>query len=410
MFRKLFTWLALGSLGLAGCSQLSDDASLGNRPAGAALPAAVQTLPADWLAESVRNSYFCSSIRYNPNGRPECFEFWAMGQLVTRLTFHENGHLKSEEQFHNDQVSTGHYYDQTGKLLRKVEARGWLFFVSPEPGGRPAGAKPGETPPEELKLQVAVNTWRVSTNPSIEAGSEDRTAKPRSSESRARAARLDESLRAWMQKEAGVTLAKPAGTGTDPSTADLTEDIAFLTDPQVEAFLRRAQAEQGISIVDAPRLVTFDAREAWLSTGRRAWLVLQKKPPKSTRDKSDAGTSLSVTPTVSEDRRRVTLAVTASIGAMDGETHFVEASATVSETAADRNTLLIRMPIARYQVIGAREESTPDRNTATMDIIGKPVDDPQGSEGAVYLLLKPTIIVTGDIENEQIPNLMPAAR
>jgi len=86
----------------------------------------------------------------------------------------------------------------------------------------------------------------------------------------------------------------------------------------------------------------------------------------------------------------------------------VEASAQVLETVSDRDTLLIRMPIARYQVIGAREESTPDRNTATMDIVGKPVGDPQGAEGAVYLLLTPTIIVQGEIENEQFPNLMPS--
>ncbi|NLE57067.1 MAG: hypothetical protein GX616_01810 [Planctomycetes bacterium] len=34
MSRKLFTWLALGSLGLAGCSQRSDDALLRDQPAG----------------------------------------------------------------------------------------------------------------------------------------------------------------------------------------------------------------------------------------------------------------------------------------------------------------------------------------------------------------------------------------
>ncbi|NLE57066.1 MAG: hypothetical protein GX616_01805 [Planctomycetes bacterium] len=407
MFRKLFTWLALGWLGLAGCSQRPDDDLLRNRLVGAALPAAAQTLPADWHLGPPQDSYFYSSTRRFADGKPECMEVWAMGQLLERLTFHGNGRLKSEEQFCGGRISAAGYYDDSGKLLRKVQTRGWLSFVLAKPHTRPAGAEPGEISAGEPKLQVRVTARLVSTDGSIVDLGEDVTARPRSSKSHVRAARLDESLRGWLQKEAGITLARPAGTSTDPSTAGLTEEVAFLTLPQVEAFVRHGQAE-GIGLVNASCLTAFNAREAWLSTGRRTWLVLQKKPPKSTRDKSDAGTSLSITPTVSEDRRRVALAATVSIGATDGETHFVEASAQVLETVSDRDTLLIRMPIARYQVIGAREESTPDRNTATMDIVGKPVGDPQGAEGAVYLLLTPTIIVQGEIENEQFPNLMPS--
>lgn len=537
MFRKLFTWLALGSLGLAGCAQRSDDASLRNRPAGAALaarrpeirvydvrdiverdvkarreasrhvgnnaprsdeldeqdrqkrteelcrlvkeliepgtwgpegtvgaldiwneriiarhtpavqhrltevfrqvrelddsagslearfrlavthlrelPGAVQTLPADWHLGPPQDSYFYSSTRRYADGKPECMEVWAMGQLLERLTFHGNGHLKSEEQFCGGRISAAGYYDDSGKLLRKVQTRGWLSFVLAKPHTRPAGAEPGEISAGEPKLQVRVTARLVSTDSSIvdlvaDLG-EDVTARPRSSKSHVRAARLDESLRGWLQKETGITLARPAGTSTDPSTAGLTEEIAFLTDPQVEAFVRHGQAE-GIGLVNAPCLTTFNAREAWLCSRKTVSLVSQEEHSKGTRGEGEAGTSLYITPTVSEDRRRVTLAVTASIGTMDGETQFVEASAQVLETVSDRDTLLIRMPIARYQVIGAREESTPDGNTATMDIVGRPVGDPQRSEGAVYLLLTPTIIVQGDIENQQFPNLMPTTR
>ncbi len=111
MFRKLFTWLALGSLGLAGCSQRSDDASLRNRPAGNALPPGAQTLPADWPTVNPRDTYFSLNTRYGLNDKPEYIEIWAMGHLAERLSFHENGQPHADDQMIRRRQDEGGDYE-----------------------------------------------------------------------------------------------------------------------------------------------------------------------------------------------------------------------------------------------------------------------------------------------------------
>ena len=63
---------------------------------------------------------FACRTDYFRNGKPSAESWFNGGGLVRKLTFHENGRLKSAERLSNDEITYAVHYDQEGNIERQI--------------------------------------------------------------------------------------------------------------------------------------------------------------------------------------------------------------------------------------------------------------------------------------------------
>ncbi|MGA2232731.1 MAG: hypothetical protein ABSH22_17670, partial [Tepidisphaeraceae bacterium] len=124
----------------------------------------------------------------------------------------------------------------------------------------------------------------------------------------------------FTQGTSGITTGVPGsiGSGATPSSASFT----YLDDFQVNVMLQAVEAAANSSIVNAPRLSTYDGIQAELAVGTQFDYVSNLTPVvgsggsvgyTATVSTTSAGIELSVTPIVSADRKYVTLTITTQL-------------------------------------------------------------------------------------------------
>jgi type II secretory pathway component GspD/PulD (secretin) len=232
-----------------------------------------------------------------------------------------------------------------------------------------------------------------------------------------------------------LTLASPRPTGVPGGlNADTLPAFqmfgSFLDNIQVDFLLRATQLDVRGSLVDAPRLTVYSGRQADLNvsttvsyvaypgqlpvggTGINGQAALGRPPGIS---QLPQGRLLRVTPTVSADRRYVTLELQPYISTVEFEVwpdptgplqlpRFSSTSIGTTVTVPDRGWLLL----------GGLNQAGETEAEAGVPIISKiPIlkraytnRSRVKDERTLLILVKPTIIIQGEIEEEAFPNLV----
>ena len=196
--------------------------------------------------------------------------------------------------------------------------------------------------------------------------------------------------------------------------------VMLLDDTQLTIFLRNTEqimaSSPNASIVDAPRLVAWDNKEASLSVNTTAQVSLPVLSaglfqPRKRVSPLFRGRELRVTPTLSPDRQHVTLAIDASVE--EDDSLLVGASYPFKSSSLKRatqprlesrdsariviktdlplgRTLLLRTPIVSTGIKGIRRAPDVDGKTA-YTIFREPAQRPHNSPAFLYLLVKPTL-------------------
>ncbi len=225
-------------------------------------------------------------------------------------------------------------------------------------------------------------------------------------------------------------LAEPRSTGV-PGTlvgSDATPGFqmfgSFLDNLQVDFLLRATQMDARSSIVDAPRLVTFNNRGAYITVQTLSYYVaLPGYLPASgsgvggqaaggrdpTVSSVPKGRTLDVTPTVSADRRYVTMTVRPLVT----DVRFsVFPGATGPLQLPEQDITLLRtsvnVPDRGWVLLGGLKQAGETEVVAGVPLVSKvPIlkraytnQSQVKDESILLILMKPTIIVQGEQEEE----------
>jgi len=209
----------------------------------------------------------------------------------------------------------------------------------------------------------------------------------------------------------------------------------FLDNLQVDFLIRATQVDQRSSILTAPRIVLFNGQDAWIAVQEQQAYVsdLQAQVQENvgvfepTIDTTSTGTQLRVQGTVSADRRYVTLTLQPVVSRLIDMFNFVVSSGALNVPGAQ-----VQLPL--LQVTGlATTVSIPDGGTLLIG--GQKLADETEIEAGVPLLskipllkrafsnrslvkneqtllilVKPTIIIQTEQEEDAFPQLSSAVR
>jgi len=226
-----------------------------------------------------------------------------------------------------------------------------------------------------------------------------------------------------------LALAAPRSTGIPGSLAGESATIpafqlfgSFLDNLQVDFLLRATQLDARSSVVDAPRIVTFNNRGAYIAVNTFSSYVMVPgylPAPGSGvggqaaggRDPQigsiPRGRTLDVLPTVSADRRYVTLTVRPQV--TDARfSVFQGATGPLQLPETDITTLRtsVNVPDRGWVLLGGLKQAGETEVEAGVPIISKiPIlkraytnRSRVKDESVLFILLKPTIIVQGEME------------
>jgi type II secretory pathway component GspD/PulD (secretin) len=226
-----------------------------------------------------------------------------------------------------------------------------------------------------------------------------------------------------------LALASPRSTGIPGSLAGETATIpafqifgSFLDNLQVDFLLRATQLDARSSVVDAPRVVTFNNRGAYITVQTMAYYVALPgylPAPGSgvggqaaggrdpTISMIPRGRTLDVLPTVSADRRYVTLTVRPMVSDARFSV-FQGATGPLQLPEQDITTLRtsVNVPDRGWVLLGGLKQAGETEIEAGVPLISKiPIlkraytnRSRVKDESVLFILLKPTIIVQGEQE------------
>lgn len=228
-----------------------------------------------------------------------------------------------------------------------------------------------------------------------------------------------------------LALAAPRATNIPGSFAGETTTLpafqiygSFLDNLQVDFLLRASQLDARSSIVDAPRLVTFNNRGAYITVSTLAYYVALPgylpAPGSGVGGQAAAGRdptvsmipigrTLDVLPTVSADRRYVTLTVRPMVSNASFQV-FQGATGPLQLPQQDYTTVRtsVNVPDRGWVLLGGLKQSGETAIEAGVPLISKiPIlkraytnRSRVKDESVLFILLKPTIIVQGEQEEE----------
>ncbi len=125
-WKGLTLWAVVLS-GLSGCGQSHSIKDVKHYDSGQLRQTGVSWHHDKWNSEDV-SCYYTSE--YFKDGKLSREKWVHNGNFVRKLTFHENGTLKSEEHLSNDVIVYGTYYDENGNVQKRVR-RGKISATSP---------------------------------------------------------------------------------------------------------------------------------------------------------------------------------------------------------------------------------------------------------------------------------------
>ncbi|HPP27518.1 MAG TPA: hypothetical protein PLV57_13445, partial [Phycisphaerae bacterium] len=226
-----------------------------------------------------------------------------------------------------------------------------------------------------------------------------------------------------------LALAAPRSTGIPGSLAGETATIpafqifgSFLDNLQVDFLLRATQLDARSSVVDAPRVVTFNNRGAYITVQTMAYYVALPgylPAPGSgvggqaaggrdpTISMIPRGRTLDVLPTVSADRRYVTLTVRPFVS--DARFSVFQGATGPLQLPEQDITMLrtsVNVPDRGWVLLGGLKQAGETEVEAGVPLISKiPIlkraytnRSRVKDESVLFILLKPTIIVQGEQE------------
>ena len=205
---------------------------------------------------------------------------------------------------------------------------------------------------------------------------------------------------------------------------------SFLDNIQVDFLMRATQLDARSSVVDAPRLTVYSGREASITIGTNINYVAQPgqlpvggtglgssaafgRPPSI--QSAFAGRTFRVTPTVSGDRRYVTLELRPQFSSVEFD-DFVDTTGPlkVARTTTTNIGTTVTVPDRGWLLLGGLKQSGETEIEAGVPILSKiPIlkraftnRSKVKDERTLLLLVKPTIIVQGEIEEEAFPDMV----
>jgi len=236
-----------------------------------------------------------------------------------------------------------------------------------------------------------------------------------------------------------MLLARPQSTGIPGSLAGESTPAfqmfgSFLDNLQVDFLLRATQLDVRSSIVDAPRVAIYNGREARIRVGTNLNYVAQPgqlpvggtgvggqaaggRPPSISS--AFSGREFRVTPTVSGDRKYVTLQLTPTWSSVEFE-DFLDATGPLQlprTTTTEMSTTVI-VPDRGWLLLGGLRQAGETEVEAAVPIVSKiPIlkraftnRSVVKDERVVLLLIRPTVIIQQEEEGEAFPDLISADR
>ncbi len=232
------------------------------------------------------------------------------------------------------------------------------------------------------------------------------------------------------------------GSGFTPSGRSLDFTLSYLDDIQLNLLIRATQASRRSIALTAPRITFFNGQSAYVYVARQISFISDLEPVPDaggfdpTLSVISSGVVLSVTGTVSSDRRYVTLTVEPSLATIIQPIRTISQSSVVNIPGGDPNdptasqvlTAFIEAP--EIEITEARATvSVPDGGTLLMGgqrLVGEieveagvPVlskipllkrfftnRSKSKDERTLLILIKPTIIIQNEEEQRLFPGLM----
>ena len=201
----------------------------------------------------------------------------------------------------------------------------------------------------------------------------------------------DAKLRAWLAD----TLKRPFDEVTGQT---------LLSDADVAKLLQHPVAAARVRVIDAPKITTMNGQRAYLAVSEQSHRVLKRRarPDERVGVTFQQGCWLDSRATVAPDRKRATLTLRprfVRLVSADPELHFTVAETTVNANVPDGLTLLLHIPVVeKTALVDDVRDPTGAVTGARVSII--PVQKDATVSAYVYLLVKPTILIQEEVEEE----------